>query len=127
MISIYDRIKSLKDPRKTLKDPKETLKDPEETLNDPEETLKDPEETLDLELGIFLDKADNNQEYEVLVIKSKKTDEYIPLEADNIKRFEDHGDSISFFFDSFDVALYFVDKVLPFHEEFQDRPIRPIL
>ena len=98
MISIYDRI----------------------------ESLKGPKETLDLELGIFLDKADNYQEYEVLVIKSKKTDEYIPLEADNIKRFEDHGDSISFFFDSFDVALSFVDEVLPFHEEFQNRPIKPI-
>ena len=98
MISIYDRI----------------------------ESIKGPKETLDLELGIFLDKADNYQEYEVLVIKSKKTDEYIPLEADNIKRFEDHGDSISFFFDSFDVALSFVDEVLPFHEEFQNRPIKPI-
>ena len=99
MISIYDRI----------------------------ESLKGQKETLDLELGIYLDKADNNQEYEVLLVKAKQTDKYTPLEDDNIKSFEDHGDSISFFFDSFDVALYFVDKVLPFHEEFQDRPIRPIL
>ena len=98
MISIYDRI----------------------------ESIKGPKETLDLELGIYLDKADNNQEYEVLLVKAEETDEYVPLEDDNIKRFEDNGDSISFFFDSFDEALSFVDEVLPFHEEFQNRPIKPI-
>ena len=82
--------------------------------------------TNDFELGIFLDKADNDKEYEVLVIKSKKSDRYTPLEIDKFKRVTENDKTISFFFYTFDEAIKFADSTLPLHNEFQDRPIKLI-
>ena len=79
--------------------------------------------TMDFELGIYIDKSDDNTEYEVLVLKMNKSDKYLPRKIDNFSRNEDYGDCISFFFSTFEDALYFADEVLPLHTEFQDRPV----
>jgi len=73
---------------------------------------------------IFIKKS--NEEYEVLVIKSSPNDRYKKLPQDNFIRYVEDEDCISFFFNSFYDTIKFTDAILPFHQEFQDRPILPI-
>lgn len=74
-------------------------------------------------LLIFIKKI--KDEYEVLVLKSPD-DKFKKLPQDNFIRYAEDEDYIEFFFDDFYETIKFVDAVLPFHEEFQDRPICPI-
>lgn len=73
---------------------------------------------------IFIKKIQN--EYEVLVIKSSPNDKYKRLPQDNFIRYEEDDEYITFFFNSFLDTIKFTDAILPFHQEFQDRPILPI-
>lgn len=75
------------------------------------------------ELMIFLGKDKDSSEYEVLVYKNESTDKYVPLEEDNVKRYEENDELATFFFDEFDPARDFVDWLGYNHPEYRVRPV----
>ena len=78
------------------------------------------------EYMIFLGKDDSNTGYEVMVYKSEPTDKYIPRVEDKVNHFEENDEYISFFFNSFEDAHNFVERLPYFHEEYKVRPTRKI-
>ena len=84
-------------------------------------------ETVQVELMIFLGKSDDKSEFEVIIYKSDKADKYIPNKYyDDVKRYEEYEDYISFFFSDFSSAHTFINLLTYMHPEFKKRPVRPI-
>ena len=78
------------------------------------------------EFLIFLGKDDSNSNYEVRVYKNKVTDKYVPYDSDQVLYYEELDDYATFFFENFDKAKSFVDRLGYFHEEYRVRPFRKI-
>jgi len=70
----------------------------------------------------FIGKVGN--EYEVRVYKYKSTDKYSPKLNEYVPRYVETEQYTSFFFYCYFSAIKFVDKDLPYHNEYNNRPIR---
>lgn len=79
-----------------------------------------------LEYMMFLGKSDSDSEYEVRIYKSKPNDKYIPNEHDNVKRYEENDEFVTFYFDEYEDAHEFIDWIPYNHCEYKVRPSRPI-
>ena len=79
-----------------------------------------------LELMIFLEKADNDTDYEVRVYKAETTDKYVSHEHDRVKSYEENDEYATFIFEKFEYAHEFVDCLSYRHPEYKGRPIRKI-
>lgn len=78
------------------------------------------DELVPVSTMVFLGKT--GSEYEVLVIKSSANGNYIPHVDDYVVRYEENEQFVSFFFYCYYAAHKFMDKVLPYHTEYNSRP-----
>ncbi|MBE5813216.1 MAG: hypothetical protein E7314_06155 [Clostridiales bacterium] len=86
------------------------------------DTLFSTSGVLPVALMIFIGKVGN--EYEVRVYKYKSTDKYSPKLNEYVPRYVETEQYTSFFFYCYFSAIKFVDKDLPYHNEYNNRPIR---
>lgn len=76
-----------------------------------------------MEMMIFLEKADNDTDYEVRIYKTETTDKYVPHKCDNVKSYEENDEYATFIFEKFEYAHEFVDSIPYRHPEYKVRPM----
>lgn len=112
----------------------------EDDLSDPEEGLMtlsvtqqvkiqedDETETMkEMELMIFLEKNECNDEYEVRIYKYDSTDIYVPDKYDHVTRYEINNEYDTFHFNDFITAKFFVATIMYYHDEYSIRPMEEV-
>ena len=78
------------------------------------------------ELMIFLGRSEDGKEYEVRVYKADPTDKYVPNPHDNVVRYEENDEYVTFYFDNYEHANSFTYLLCHIHPEYRKRPAKMI-
>lgn len=81
----------------------------------------------DRECMIFLEKAESDLGYEVRVYKKDKNDTYVPNEYDQVRKYEENSEYVTFFFDEYADAIIFISMLDYLHPEYKERPVGKIV